>query len=61
VLGAFALGGLPALLGAQLQAGLWKHRPRAVSFLLQRAVPLVAAAVLLYRAVGTASGQPSCH
>ncbi|MBZ4416924.1 sulfite exporter TauE/SafE family protein [Myxococcus sp. RHSTA-1-4] len=61
VLGAFALGGLPALLGAQLQVGLWKHRPRAVSFLLQRAVPLAAAAILIYRAVGSSGGQPSCH
>jgi sulfite exporter TauE/SafE len=61
VLGAFALGGLPALLGAQLQAGLWKHRPRAVSFLLQRAVPLLAAAVLIYRALGTAGDAPRCH
>lgn len=61
ILGAFALGGLPALLGAQLQAGLWKNRPRAASFLLQRAVPLLAAAVLIYRAVGSASGRPSCH
>lgn len=60
VLGAFALGGLPALLGAQLQAGLWKHRPRVASFLLQRAMPLVAAAVLVYRAVGTAKGH-ACH
>ncbi|QSQ24116.1 sulfite exporter TauE/SafE family protein [Pyxidicoccus parkwayensis] len=61
LLGAFAVGGLPALLGAQLQAGLWKHRPRAAAFVLQRAVPLVAAAVLIYRAVGSASGRPSCH
>ncbi len=61
LLGAFALGGLPALLGAQLQTGLWKHRPKALSFLLQRAVPLLAAALLIYRAVGTGSSQPSCH
>ncbi len=61
ILGAFALGGLPALLGAQLQAGLWKRRPGMAAFLLQRAVPLVAAAVLIYRAVNTASGRPSCH
>jgi sulfite exporter TauE/SafE len=61
LLGSFAMGGLPALLGAQLQAGLWKQRPKAVSFLLQRAVPLVAAAVLIYRAVGTGNGAPSCH
>ncbi|MFP2960983.1 sulfite exporter TauE/SafE family protein [Myxococcus sp. 1LA] len=61
VLAAFALGGLPALLGAQLQAALWKHRPKWMSLLLQRAVPLVAAAVLIYRAVGTANGGPNCH
>jgi hypothetical protein len=61
VLGAFALGGLPALLGAQLQAGLWRNQPKVASFVLQRAVPLVAAAVLIYRAVNTASGRPSCH
>ncbi|MCP3140186.1 sulfite exporter TauE/SafE family protein [Pyxidicoccus xibeiensis] len=61
VLGAFALGGLPALLGAQLQAGLWKHRPRVATFVLQRAVPLVAAAVLIYRAVGAGGNAPSCH
>ncbi|MCE9667627.1 sulfite exporter TauE/SafE family protein [Myxococcus stipitatus] len=58
VMGAFALGGLPALLGAQLQASLWRGRPRLFSFVFQRAVPLAAAAVLVYRAVG---GQPSCH
>lgn len=61
VLAAFALGGLPALLGAQLQAALWKDRPKQLSFVLQRAVPLAAAAVLIYRAVGTASGGPGCH
>lgn len=61
ILGAFALGGLPALLGAQLQAGLWRSRPKVASFVLQRAVPLVAAAVLIYRAVGSATGCPRCH
>ncbi|XXF79909.1 sulfite exporter TauE/SafE family protein [Myxococcaceae bacterium GXIMD 01537] len=62
ILGAFALGGLPALLGAQLQAGLWKRQPRLAAFVLQRAVPLVAAAVLIYRALGVSpSGPPSCH
>ncbi|WP_224242795.1 sulfite exporter TauE/SafE family protein [Hyalangium gracile] len=60
VLGAFALGGLPALLGAQLQTGLWRHRPRIATFLLQRALPLAAAAVLVYRALGTPE-KPSCH
>ncbi|WP_426754027.1 sulfite exporter TauE/SafE family protein [Myxococcus sp. Y35] len=61
VLAAFALGGLPALLGAQLQAALWKHRPKWMSLLLQRAVPLAAAAVLIYRAVNVNSGAASCH
>ncbi|WIG98925.1 sulfite exporter TauE/SafE family protein [Myxococcus sp. SDU36] len=61
VLGAFALGGLPALLGAQLQAALWKQCPKQVSFVLQRAVPLVAAALLIYRAVSVNPGGASCH
>lgn len=61
LMGAFALGGLPALLGAQLQTGLWRRQPRLATFVLKRAVPLVAAAVLLYRAVGVGAGQPSCH
>jgi hypothetical protein len=60
LLGAFAAGGLPALLGAQLQSGLWKGRPRLVSFLFQRAMPLAAAAGLIYRALGTAGGA-ACH
>ncbi|MCP3162515.1 sulfite exporter TauE/SafE family protein [Myxococcus sp. QH3KD-4-1] len=58
VMGAFALGGLPALLGAQLQAGLWSKRPWLAEFLLRRAMPLVAAAVLVFRAVDT---SPHCH
>lgn len=61
VLGAFALGGLPALLGTQLQAGLWRNRPKVASFVFQRAMPLAAAAMLIYRAVGASSGAPSCH
>jgi hypothetical protein len=60
LLGAFALGGLPALFGAQLQLGLWGRRPRAADFLLRRALPLMAAAVLVYRAAG-AAGTPRCH
>lgn len=58
VMGAFALGGLPALLGAQLQVGLWSKRPRLSHFLLKRAMPLAAAAVLVVRAVNTSA---SCH
>jgi hypothetical protein len=61
LMGAFALGGLPALLGAQVQTGLWQRQPRLATFVLKRAVPLVAAAVLLYRAVGVGAGQASCH
>jgi len=62
LLSAFALGGLPALLGAQLQLGLWRKRTGFAAFMLQRAVPLVAAAVLVYRAIGTGTGQhPHCH
>ncbi len=62
LMGAFALGGMPALLGTQLQAGLWRNtQPGLATFVLKRAMPLVAAAVLIYRAVGAASGQPSCH
>lgn len=61
LLGAFALGGLPALLGAQLQTGLWQRQPRMAAFVLKRAVPLAAAAVLIYRAVGVSTGHPSCH
>jgi uncharacterized protein len=61
LMGAFALGGLPALLGTQLQTGLWSRQPRLAAFVLKRAVPLVAAALLIYRAVGTSSDQTSCH
>lgn len=58
VLGAFAVGGLPALLAAQ--AGLWRQRPRRVELLLQRGVPLLAAAVLVYRALEVGAGR-ACH
>ena len=55
---AFALGGLPALLGAQLQTGLWKSQQPIAAFVFKRAVPLFAAAVLVYRAVHTGT---RCH
>jgi hypothetical protein len=61
LMGAFALGSVPVLLGAQLQADLWRKQPWLATFVLKRAMPLVAAAVLLYRAAGAASGQPTCH
>lgn len=55
---AFAAGALPALLAAQVQSGLWRSRKPIVSFVFQRAVPLAAAAVLVYRAVNT---KLNCH
>ncbi|AGC47392.1 hypothetical protein MYSTI_06119 [Myxococcus stipitatus DSM 14675] len=58
VMGAFAVGGLPALFVAQLQWGLWSKRPRLSHFLLKRAMPLTAAVVLAVRAVETSG---SCH
>jgi hypothetical protein len=61
LMGAFALGGVPALLGTQLQADLWRKQPWLATFVLKRAMPLMAAAVLVYRAAAAASGQPSCH
>lgn len=60
IAGAFALGAVPALLGAQLQAGLWQRKPWLTTWVLQRALPLTAAAVLVYRAIN-ASSAPSCH
>jgi hypothetical protein len=60
LLGAFAVGGLPALLGSQLQLGLWGRKAPFADFMLRRAVPLMAAALLVYRAVGTA-GPGQCH
>jgi sulfite exporter TauE/SafE len=59
VMGAFALGGLPALLGAQLQSALWKKGPPWLTGLvLRRGVPLVAAGVLVVRALQTPG---RCH
>jgi uncharacterized protein len=60
LLGGFALGGVPALLAVQLQLGRFSSRPRLAAFVLQRALPLLAAAVLVYRAVGDAAGA-RCH
>jgi sulfite exporter TauE/SafE len=56
----FALGAVPALVAAQLQ-GLWLRRlPRGGTLLVQRGLPLIAAALLVYRAVSAARGH-SCH
>lgn len=59
LLGGFALGAVPALAAAQLHVAL-ARRSSAAFALARRAVPLVAAALLVYRAVATAHGS-CCH
>ena len=63
VLGSFSLGAIPALLGAQVGAGRGLLRSRWAGVVLQRALPLAAAAVLVYRAIMDpgAGGAPRCH
>jgi len=58
----FALGGVPALAGTQASAGLGERFPTASRF-LRRAVPLAAAAVLVWRALAAGPGvePPQCH
>jgi len=60
VMGGFALGSGPALLLAQ--AGMGRRLPGAARVVVQRGIPLVAAAILIYRAIST-GGDPggSCH
>lgn len=61
VMGAFALGGAPALFGAQVGARWTMRWPRAAA-VLRRAVPLLAAGVLVWRAVTASPGAPAaCH
>lgn len=64
VMGAFALGSLPALLAAQVQLRWVANRPRAL-FVIRRVVPAVAAVVLVWRAlaIGGSDGAPppACH
>jgi sulfite exporter TauE/SafE len=62
LMGAFALGATPALVLVQAHAPALRRHPR-LALWVQRAVPLVAAAVLVWRAVhaGSASTPPSCH
>jgi sulfite exporter TauE/SafE len=60
VMGAFALGGLPALLAVQLQLGLLPGNGR-VAQVLRRAVPVAAALVLVWRAVVTSAPEHHCH
>lgn len=59
ILGAFALGGVPALLTAQLGSRLWVRSPKWA--VLRSGALLVAAAVLVWRAVQAQQGPPHCH
>lgn len=61
VMGGFALGSGPALLLAQIGLGTRRLPPLARG-IIQRGIPLVAAAVLVYRAIGSMGGEPpACH
>lgn len=60
VMGGFALGSGPALLLAQ--AGMGRNLPGALRIAVQRGIPLAAAAILIYRAIGTSgAGAGTCH
>lgn len=58
VMGAFALGALPALVAAQLGLSRVNFQNRWLDFTLRRAVPLAAAFTLMYRSLTVTS---SCH
>ena len=62
VMGAFALGGVPALAAAQLQVGFLGRFGRAGA-VARRAVPALAAVVLVWRALqaGEPAEPPHCH
>lgn len=61
VMGAFALGSMPALVAVQTQWGWVARWPRAERF-FTRAVPLLAAAFLVWRALHASAGpSTSCH
>ena len=60
LLGAFAMGGAPALALAQLQLGLGARLRGWPAVALQKGLPLAAAAVIAYRALQSASGH-ACH
>src|SRR5262249_22530689 len=65
LLGAFALGGAPALLGTQLAVRVRAAtgpcaRLRRHPLALQKALPLIAAAVIAFRAIQVARGH-ACH
>jgi uncharacterized protein len=59
VLFAFALGAMPALIAAQLQLRWFGRRETRWTVAARRAIPLLAALVIVYRAMH-ADTQP-CH
>lgn len=61
VMGSFALGGAPALVGAQVGSGWGARWPRA-TMLLRRSAAVLAAVTLIWRALHAPDGgPPSCH
>lgn len=60
IMGAFALGAVPALVAVQAGAR-WTNRWPTLSWALRKAVPLFAAGVLIWRAVTAAQRGPDCH
>jgi sulfite exporter TauE/SafE len=61
VMAAFALGAIPALALVQANAR-WLAAPTRGAAVARRLLPLVAAAILVWRALGAASGAPpACH
>lgn len=61
VLAGFALGSAPALLAAQLQLDLFRRLGRTPTLLVERGLPLVVAALIVYRALATnAAACASC-
>lgn len=60
LLGAFALGAVPALAAVQAGAHLGQRWP-TFTWAMRKAVPLFAAGVLIYRAVLASTQGPDCH
>jgi sulfite exporter TauE/SafE len=60
VMGGFALGATPALVLPQLPGGFLR-RDAAAGRVLVRALPLLAAVVLVYRALALGTGGGTCH
>ena len=60
VMGAFALGAVPVLLTVQLGARQFQRWPTA-SLVMKRVIPLVAAVVLIARALIARNSGPECH